>query len=326
MITVVYGDKMAFFQTQFMNLFFVIFGFMILLPLQTNYITSEYRKNEYHKIYIVTAIFDAISSYLVGIVGMYVSGDYQIILHVLTFVSAVFISPMIFRKKLKQLRYCWKYNRQTIINYLAGVFLLLIGICVCLQGFYEDVFIINVLIFAFAQLISVPSALIKENFLNEEETSIIHLTVWNSVYILLFTNFLLPFQILPYLGNIKPEKLLEEAVYNGWHCFTGTFPKCENGRFLLIVYSFFIFLEYMLINLFNKESASYMFGVNVIVIPLTILCFGIPLLGENIYQSITINIVIGTIIAIVGIMKYKSCEDKIKEIDIETLEEYENIP
>ncbi|ATZ80279.1 hypothetical protein BMW23_0221 [Bodo saltans virus] len=327
-ITVIYGDAHAFFQTQFMNLFFIIFGFMILLPLQYNYITKEYRKWEYHKTYFITSIFDSLSSYLLSITGMYVSGDYQIILHVLTFILSIFVTPIIFRKKYEQIKYCFKYNNDIIAKYIIGILLLFAGIYICLQTELQhnnNVVLINIIIFGFAQIATVPASLMKEEFLNKKDTSIIHLTVWNSVYIFLLTNLFLPLQIISFLGNIPPSMLIEKGIYDGINCFMGTTPQCKNANYILIIYSFFIFVEYMLVNLFNRESTSYMYGINIVVIPLTIFCFGLPILGTGIYQPLSGYIICSIIFVIMGIKYFESSERELNNIDVDILREYTEV-
>jgi len=323
-----YNSNMAFFQTQFMNTAYVIFGLCMMIPMQIIGekqpdskwgIPPEHRSWSNHFTYFVTGVLDAWACYAMGISGNGVPGDWQTILQQLTFPLTVIISPFVFSKTKANIIRCWNENPKYIAIYILGTIMLIFGIIVSVipalkQG--STYSITDLIIFLSSPIVSVISWLMKERLFDMKVASAVHLNIWNAIYMIHITFVYLPIQTIGMFGGIPKDHLIQITLVDGWKCFVGQIDGCNGAWWTEILYSISTFgAGACAVVLCKQGSASFQWAANIFAVPLSCLFFAIPNLPGNSTESLTVNIICGLIIVVVGMILYERTDNHLKSYE-----------
>lgn len=323
-----YGIHMAFFQTQFMNIFFALMYLILMIPMQIigsndpgskHGITYNERKWKNHIIYCMIGTMDSLTIYSAAIGGNKTPGDWQVMLGQLSFPFAFIISPIIFSETRKNLITCYHQDKCVLMMNIFGMLLLMLSIYVVINNGSEndnvkintvDSDTFSVCLFASSSLFTTIGWLLREKILNEKSTSMIHLNTWTAIYAVMATFLVWPIQTFDKFGNI-PMNHLTRYLDNSLKYFTSN----GNAMWSELLFSIGTFIASLSATVLCKYgSATYQFSVNIVAIPISCVFFAILNLPFNSSEPLTPGIIMGLIIVIMGMLLYERSENKIRKM------------
>jgi len=307
-ITNQYGIQAAFFENIVMAIINAILGIFILAPMyycERNYpesewtIKSEYRKWNNHKVYCLTGLIDAITSFGMAISGPSISGDFQVILQQLAFPLTVILAPIFFKSVRENIILCIIFRTKVFIWYIFGIFMLLSGVVVSVNDIYAND-LNQTIIFTISSCLSCSSWLFKQYILDSKKCTLMQINVINSIYMVLFLILLWPIQLTKLFGDIPIDQFFNITFVNGEKCFFGEYDGCDNFSWLYeLLYSFAIFVTQLCtMFLCQQKSAAYQRAVQILVIPFSCIIFTITNLPTNSTQPMTFRIFIGLVLIV----------------------------
>jgi protein-S-isoprenylcysteine O-methyltransferase Ste14 len=313
-----FGIRLAFFQAQYMNIVYVILGLIIMIPMQlTNNIAPEEVKctcgSKRFWIYLGTGILDSFTVFFIAVGSTYTPGPWQTLLLQLP-IPITFIMAPIF---LQRTRDMIKINKHMFFAEIVGIFFILLGIFVSitpdiLKG-DADYKWYSVAIFAVSGIPSSVSFILKENALQDDKGSAVHLNVWNAIWMVPFTFALLPLQTIPWFGGI-PINELPLALTDGCKCFIGmniTGASCDLAWIPENIFSLGTFLAGCAAVVMTKvASAEFQWIAGASVLPLTNIIYALPLMPPSIFSPFDIYGIAGLLIVSIGFVIYWVAEHR----------------
>lgn len=300
-----YGERYSFFVSQGVNLLFVIYGGMIVYPMQlfTDQITKEMTDIPKYK-FMIMGLLDCFGTFFTAMGAVYTPGQFQTLLNQ-CLIPLTMLASYVFLKI--------KYT-----NYqLMGALTILIGAAaVVVPSFLKSEFTSDQLrVYACVVYVSsnIPmacSAIYKERAFKSYKVNVYYLTQWVSIYQLFFGFILAPLQMIPGIGSKNGISMHEiiESFKGGWECcfsFNGEDQCAGKHTFLLIVGYCFINFAFNTTGLFmTKHASAVMNSITfAVLLPLTTMLFSFKFLGP--YQEhFSYFTAIGLVIILIGVGLY----------------------
>lgn len=327
-----YNVHNAFFQIQFMHLFYIICGLCVMIPMQyigwKNIgskwgIDYESRKWKNHIIYFCSALFGAWEFFAVGVGGNGTSGDYQTIIRQLSFPLSILLSLLIFKQMRDELYACMKNNVILFGMYVFSILLFIGGICVGVipSLYFSDNKLTDMLIFSSAPFASVISWLLKESLL-KQKCSAIHLMVWNEIYVFIITFGYWAIQTTKTFGGISLNELFETTLVDGWYCFTNKYCQDWGAFWSEIIYAFTtLIIGFCTVIMCKQRSSAYLWAMSIFAVPITCLFYLIPNLPVNVSQQFSIYTIFSIVMIMCGMVIYHITDKKIRKSNFKIVNE-----
>ena len=281
-----YGEDGSFFVSNAVNVIYVIVGGVALFyaDVVKGEISEEVRQTSHMK-FVVMAAMDALAGFLAAMGAVYTSGAVQQLLNQTLIPFTMLMSFIML-------------GRPSTMSHVFGALIILFGVGVVLAphmvGATETehgtmhthtLVLVSSIVYCMANLPTSIAFVYKEFGFKDLNIHPVHLTQWVSIYQCVFGILLMPLQLVPGLGSENGMTLQQsrDGLKFGWACFLEQEETCaENHSFLLLVSYCTINFLYNLAGLYLVKHGSSVLNAitGAIILPLTVLSFTLPLLGQ----------------------------------------------
>jgi drug/metabolite transporter (DMT)-like permease len=296
-----YGDSRAFFVSQGVNLLYVIYGGAILFYLSwQGKITAETRSIPHYK-FVIMGFLDCMGGFLGAMGANNTSGSLQQLLNQTLIPITMLLSWLILGRK------------STVLQVIGALFILAgawIVIVTSISGpIGSDFNIVSNIVYFSSNIPIGLSCVYKELEFRDVHMHVMYMTQWVSIYQLLW-GFLAGFlQLLPCMGSLDGVSLSEinSSFWSGGRCFLHIDGECA-GRS-----TFWLLTGYCVVNfvfnivglyLVKYDSATLSNITGALVLPLTVLMFNMPIMGQY-REHCGWYTVVGLIIVLIGFILWR---------------------
>ena len=305
-----YGEKYAYFVSQGVNLLYLIFGGIVVLPLLcTGRISKEERNTPgLWRKFVVMGLLDCGGTFLCAMGNVYTPGQYQPVLNQTLIPLTMMASFM------------WMGRRFKAVE-CAGALLILGGACLSvLPGLLKKhdestVRWYSVLLYFGSNIPMAASAIYKELSFQDTVIHVYYLTQWVSLWQLLFGFLFMPLLTIPGFGSAGGASMVElwADFTDGTRCYLHIDPECaEKGAFWLLTgYTCLNFLFNTLGLFLTKHGSAVLNGMSyAILLPMTTVAFSLPVLGPY-REELTPFTFGGLACVLVGFLIYQHFSDTV---------------
>ena len=298
-----YGEKYAFFASQGINVLFVIYGGMIVYPLQlfTDKITPEMTSLPKRK-FMIMGLLDCFGTFFTAMGAVYTPGQIQTLLNQCLIPLTLFASLMFLKSK---------YNIKQLVGavvILAGAASVVIPSIVTQSFSSNEIRWYSCLVYVLSNVPMACSAVYKEHAFKNFRVNVYYLTQWVSIYQLGFGFLLAPLQMIPGVGS--PNGIsFNEIITNfqgGFNCCFGIGDECTGKYTLLLITGYclanFIFNTTGLF-LMKHASANLNSLTYAVLLPVTTVTFSFKFLGPY-RESLNYYTIAGLVLVLAGVSLY----------------------
>jgi len=271
-----YGESRAFFVSQGVNFLYVVYGGFILHGLTRRGEITDEMKQIPHRKFIIMGFLDSVGGFLAAMGANRTSGSLQQLLNQTLIPITMLLSWLLLGKHSTPLQ-------------LVGASLIFVGAWVVLipsageaESYYD---ITSNLLYFLSNIPIAFSCIYKEMGFRNLQVHVMYMTQLVSVYQLLWGFVLGVLQMLPGIGSAEGSSLSEifDSFCSGVACFIHYNNECSSKHtfWLLTGYCVLNFILNILgLYLVKHDGAVLSTLTNALLLPLTVLTFNLPLLGE----------------------------------------------
>lgn len=292
-----FGENHAFFVSQGVNVLFVIYGGLIVYPMQcfTNIITPEMKAISQQK-YILMGLLDCFGTFFTAMGAVYTPGQIQTLLNQCLIPLTMIASRIFLQKSF------YKFE-------LLGASLIIVGASiVVLPSIYLNPFQpssfrpYSCIIYVASNIPMACSTVYKEYAFKNYKVNVYYLTQFVSIYQLLFGFILGPLQTIPGIGSKNGTSLSQIILdfKSGYDELSYFVPLL-----LLLMYCFVNFV-FNTAGLFMVKHASAIVNsmTYAVILPMTTICFSSKSLLGQYSEQLSIYTILGLIVVLSGLLCY----------------------
>eukprot|EP00128_Syssomonas_multiformis_P016742 Colp12_sorted_trinity150504_noHs@12383 len=267
----------------------------------TNDITPEQRQMP-KKIFVFMGFLDSFSGFLGAIGGAYTDGSLQTILNQSLIPITLLLSVIFLKMKYQKLQY-------------MGAAIMMAGAALaCVPSFNGSnqgtTKVYSVLIFFAGIIPSAFSNVYKEKQFKDQELDVQYLTVWVTLFQVLFGFAFLPLLSVPGFGGVEFKQLPYE-ISDGFQCFLGEDPRpdddCKDGTWTMMAYVAVNFLYNLVLLMITKHGSALLLVItSALSLPVCNLAFTSEALMGSEAEAFSLWNVFGLVLVVVGFLVYSA--------------------
>ena len=312
-----YGEGGSFFVSNAVNVIYVIIGGVALAYADFKGEISDEVKQTSHVKFIVMASCDGVAGFLAAMGAVYTSGAAQQLLNQ-TLIPWTMLTSF------------FMLGKGSTMQQMVGAGIILGGVGVVLTPHIlasagvkaataetaayhtHSIVLVASIVYGMANLPFAISFAYKEFGFKDLNIHPVHLTQWVSVYQCIIGIIIMPLQMIPGLGSEDGMTIAEsvEGIKYGWRCFLQEEEECaQKHSFALLVSYCAVNFLYNLAGLYLvKHGSSILNAISgAIILPLTVLSFTSPLLGQF-KEKFDIMTLVGLIVVLTGFGVWKHAD------------------
>lgn len=292
-----YHKRRAFFVSNGINFLNVVFGGIALFVIdKQGGITHEMRQISHVK-FMIIGFVDALGDFLQAMGANNTCGSLQQLLNQ-TIIPVTMIASWLMLK-----------NKSTLIQIIGAIIIFVGAVIVMIPSFespshHHSLALISNLIYFSSNIPLAYGCVMKEVGFKELHAHVIYLTQWAAIYQLFFGLCFAPLQEIPGFTSRSGETLtrIDRDFWSGLKCYLHYDEVCHQRN------TFVLLTGYCLVNfafnmagsyLVKQESAILNSISNALVLPLTVLAFDLPFLG-NYKEDFSSMTIVGLIVVFTG--------------------------
>lgn len=305
-----YGEKYSFFVSQGVNFLFVVYGGLIVYPMQlfTDKITPEMTAVPKKK-FMIMGLLDCFGTFFTAMGAVYTPGQFQTLLNQCLIPLTMVASYIFLRTRYSRLQYI---GAALILTGAASV---VIPSIVTASFSRDKLRWYSCIVYVMSNIPMACSAVYKEYAFKSYSINVIYVTQWVSIFQLFFGFLLAPLQLIPGIGPEGCNSFADILTFfsDGWKCCFEIDGMCS-GKYTLALIMGYVFINFCFntTGLYMTKHGSAVLNSTVfaVLLPVTTLVFSFKFLGEY-REELSYFTAIGLAFVLAGVYLYQFYSAKV---------------